>query len=107
MSFTDVLAFLTANSLELIGGASAVAALLRNILPYLEAYADRTITDADNRAVETLGVGLALFTALLDTLHKLADTMGLNPKVARQTDEPEVSIEESDSPSDESSDGSI
>lgn len=70
-------------ALAVVGGGSAVAALLRNILPYLEDFASRTPTDADNVAVAWLSNALRLFTALLDAAKKLADAVGLNPPAPR------------------------
>ncbi len=92
--------------LAVIGGGSAVAAFLRQVLPSLEQYAASTATDADNAAVDWLTNALRLFTAALDAAKKLADVVGLNERPAkREWSEPaEVLI---DVDGDQSSDGSL
>ncbi len=105
MDIASVLAFLANHALDIVGGASALAAVLRNLLPYLEKLADQTISDADNRFVENLGAALAAIAALLDAAKKAADAIGLNPKPTTAWSEPEDVTIEVDA--DKSSDGSL
>ena len=72
-----------------IGLASALAAFLRSILPYLRDWSQRTATNADNAAVEGLSLALNLLTMALEALHRIADALAINPPVSVQTAEKE------------------
>lgn len=73
----------------IIGVASALAAFLRSILPYLRDWSERTATNADNAVVESLSMALSLLTMALEALHRIADSAGLNPPVSVKTAEEE------------------
>ena len=72
-----------------IGVASALAAFLRSVLPYLRDWSQRTATNADNAAVEGLSLALNLVTMALEALHRLADAAAINPPVSVKTAEKE------------------
>jgi hypothetical protein len=72
-----------------IGVASALAAFLRSVLPYLRDFAQHTATNADNAVVEGLSLALNLLTMALEALHRIADAAGLNPPVSVKTAEEE------------------
>lgn len=66
-------------ALEAVGAASALAAGIRQVLPALREYANKTATNADNAAVEAAAIGLSMLTMLIEFVQSIANKAALNP----------------------------
>lgn len=62
-----------------IGAASVVAAILRSVLPWLQAKALETSITADDKAVEALALFYEGLCVVVDLAKKLSDAIALNP----------------------------
>lgn len=78
-----VVAFLAALA-KLVGSASIVVALLRSGVPRLQAWADRTESRLDNKAVSALGSALSVVAAALDWCQRKLAHVALDSAARRK-----------------------